>query len=184
MPDLRRGYLLGLLGVALFALTIPMTRLASGSAGAPQLSPWFVAFGRAAFAGVLAALYLLAVRAPRPNAAQWRALAFTAAGVVFGFPLFMGLAVVRVDAVHASVVTGILPLVTAALGARLLKQPQRPLFWWFAWAGLLLVVAFAWWRGGAGLQLADGLLALALLLGAHGVCVGRQAVGHDAAPST
>jgi len=28
---LRRGYLLGLLGVALFALTIPMTRLASGS---------------------------------------------------------------------------------------------------------------------------------------------------------
>src|SRR5512139_2437510 len=100
---LRRGTLLGLLGVALFALTIPMTRLASGSTAAPQLSPWFVAFGRAAFAGALAALYLLATRAPRPGAAQWRALAFTAVGVVFGFPLFMGLAVVRVDAVHASV---------------------------------------------------------------------------------
>jgi drug/metabolite transporter (DMT)-like permease len=171
---LRRGYLLGLLGVALFALTIPMTRLASGSTGAPQLSPWFVAFGRAAFAGGLAALYLLAVRAPRPSAAQWRALAFTAAGVVFGFPLFMGLAVVRVDAVHASVVTGILPLVTAALGARLLKQPQRPLFWLFAWTGLLLVIAFAWWRGGAGLQLADGLLALALLLGAMGYVWGAR----------
>ena len=171
---LRRGYLLGLLGVALFALTIPLTRLASGSTAAPQLSPWFVAFGRAAVAGVLAAAYLLAVRAPLPSAAQWRALAFTAAGVVFGFPLFMGLAVVRVDAVHASVVTGILPLVTAALGARLLRQPQRPLFWLFAWAGLLLVVAFAWWRGGAGLQSADALLALALLLGAIGYVWGAR----------
>src|SRR6185436_11619126 len=119
---LRRGYLLGLIGVALFALTIPMTRLASGSAAAPQLSPWFVAFGRAALAGFLAALYLAAVRAPRPSAAQWRSLALTAVGVVFGFQLFMGLAVVRVDAVHASVVTGILPLVTAALGAWTLRQ--------------------------------------------------------------
>jgi len=81
---------------------------------------------------------------------------------------------VRVDAVHASVVTGILPLVTAALGARLLAQPQRPLFWLCAWAGLLLVVAFAWWRGGAGLQLADGLLALALLLGAMGYVWGAR----------
>jgi len=171
---LRRGYLLGLIGVALFALTIPMTRLASGSAAAPQLSPWFVAFGRAAVAGLLAALYLLAVRAPRPRAAQWPALGLTAAGVVFGFPLFMGLAVVRVDAVHASVVTGILPLVTAAFAARLLHQPQRPLFWLFAWAGLLLVVAFAWWRGGAGLQAADGLLAVALLLGAMGYVWGAR----------
>jgi drug/metabolite transporter (DMT)-like permease len=172
--DLRRGYLLGLLGVALFALTIPMTRLASGPANAPQLSPWFVAFGRAAVAGGIAVLHLLAVRAPRPSAVQWRALALTGVGVVFGFPLFMGLAVVRVDAVHASVVTGILPLVTAALGAYVLKQRQRPLFWLFAWAGLVLVVAFAWWRGGAGLQLADALLALALLLGAFGYVWGAR----------
>jgi len=170
----RHGMLLGLLGVAAFALTIPMTRLASGSSEAPQLSPWFVAFGRAAFAGALAALYLLAVRAPRPSAAQWRVLALIALGVVFGFPLFMGLAVVRVDAVHASVVTGILPLVTAALGAWLLRQPQRPLFWAFAWVGCALVLVYAWWRGGAALRVADGLLALALVLGALGYVWGAQ----------
>ena len=41
------------------------------------------------------------MRAPRPSAAQWRWLALTALGVVFGFPLFMGLAVQRVDAMHA-----------------------------------------------------------------------------------
>jgi drug/metabolite transporter (DMT)-like permease len=170
----HRGFAFGLLGVALFALTIPMTRLASGSLSAPQLSPWFVAFGRAALAGGLALLYLLAVRAPRPSAAQWRWLACTALGVVFGFPVFMGLAVQRVDAVHASVVTGILPLVTAVLGAWLLGQRQRASFWWFAVLGMALVVAFAWWRGGAAPQLADGLLALALVLGALGYVWGAR----------
>jgi drug/metabolite transporter (DMT)-like permease len=171
---LRRGFLYGALGVALFALTIPMTRLASGSLATPQLSPWFVAFGRAALAGVLALLYLWLVRAPRPSPAQWRWLALTALGVVFGFPVFMGLAVQRVDAVHASVVTGILPLVTAVFGAALLGQRQRASFWWCAWLGVLLVVAFAWWRGGAALQLADGLLALALVLGALGYVWGAR----------
>jgi drug/metabolite transporter (DMT)-like permease len=171
---LRRGFAFGTLGVALFALTIPMTRLASGSLDAPQLSPWFVAFGRAALAGVLAALYLLSVRAPRPSAAQWRWLALTAVGVVFGFPVFMGLAVQRVDAVHASVVTGVLPLVTAVLGAWLLGQRQRVPFWWCAGLGLAQVLAFAWWRGGAALQLADGLLALALVLGALGYVWGAR----------
>lgn len=172
--DLRAGFAYGLLGVLLFALTIPMTRLASGSDGAPQLSPWFVAFGRAACAGVLAAGYLALVRAPWPQRAQWRTLALTALGVVFGFPLFMGLAVRHVDAVHASVVTGVLPIVTAALGAALLGQRQRAAFWWLAVTGLLLVLAFAWWRGGAAPQPADGLLALALLLGALGYVWGAR----------
>ncbi|MFM2049616.1 MAG: hypothetical protein RL682_107, partial [Pseudomonadota bacterium] len=36
------GIWLGLLGVAIFAVTLPMTRLATGTADAPQLSPWFV----------------------------------------------------------------------------------------------------------------------------------------------
>jgi drug/metabolite transporter (DMT)-like permease len=172
--DHRLGFVYGLIGMALFALTIPMTRLASGSATAPQLSPWFVALGRAALAGVLALGYLLAVRAPRPRGTQWRTLALTALGVVFGFPVFMGLAVRHVDAVHASVVTGILPIVTAALGAWLLQQRQRAAFWLFASVGLVLVVAFAWWRGGAALQSADALLALALLLGALGYVWGAR----------
>jgi drug/metabolite transporter (DMT)-like permease len=76
--------------------------------------------------------------------------------------------------VHASVVTGILPLVTAVLGAWLLGQRQRASFWWFAVLGMALVVAFAWWRGGAAPQLADGLLALALVLGALGYVWGAR----------
>ena len=172
--DLQRGLLFGLLGVVIFALTIPMTRLASGSAGEPQLPAVFVAVGRAALAGLLALPYLAWQRAVWPTPAQWRQLALTAVGIVFGFPLFMGLAVLRVDAVHASVVTGILPLVTAVTAAVMLRQPQRVSFWACAGLGTALVVAFAWWRGGAALQLADALLLVALLLGAHGYVCGAR----------
>jgi len=48
-----RGLWLGLLGVVIFAMTLPMTRLAVGPAADPQLPPLFVTAGRAAFAGLL-----------------------------------------------------------------------------------------------------------------------------------
>ena len=48
--DETRGLSLGLLGVAIFALTLPMTRMAVGPAEAPQLPPLFVTAGRAGFA--------------------------------------------------------------------------------------------------------------------------------------
>ena len=51
--DETRGLWLGLLGVTIFAMTLPMTRLAVGPASDPQLSPAFVTAGRAAFAGLL-----------------------------------------------------------------------------------------------------------------------------------
>ena len=61
----------GLLGVVIFAMTLPMTRLAVGPAARPQLPPLFVTAGRAALAGLLSvALSALAVRAPRPRRAS------------------------------------------------------------------------------------------------------------------
>jgi len=175
-----RGLALGALGVFIFALSIPMTRLASGSLDAPQLPAVFVAIGRAAVAGVLAAIYLAAVRAPWPRARQWPVLAFTAMGVVFGWPLFLGWAVVRVDAVHASVISGVLPLATAAVGALMLRQRPSLGFWVCAVLGFALVVGFAAWRGGQGLQLADGLLLVAVLFGAMGYVSGARLSGEMA----
>ena len=64
--DEGRGLLLGLAGVVMFALTLPMTRLAVGDASQPQLPPAFVTAGRAALAGVLSVAWLAWVRAPWP----------------------------------------------------------------------------------------------------------------------
>lgn len=178
-PDtqLRRGLWLGALGVAIFALTLPMTRLAVGSPEAPLMSGLFVAMGRAVVAAALSALYLLATRARWPSAEQRLPLLLTALGVVFGFPLFTSLAMRNVQAVHASVIVGLLPLATAAVGAVLHRQ--RPSWQFWAWAGLgsALVVVFALTHaGGAGLGLspADGLLLLAMACAAVGYAYGGR----------
>lgn len=161
--DEARGFWLGLLGVAIFAMTLPMTRVAVGTVGTPQLSGEFVAMGRAVVAGLLSALLLLATRAPLPRRADLAPLAWTGGGVVLGFPFFTSLAMRHVEAVHASVIIGLLPMATAAMGAWLHRQRPAPGFWLCAALGSALVVTFALWRaGGLSLHPADLLLLAAI----------------------
>ena len=177
MKNETRGMWLGLLGVVLFAATLPMTRLATGTEQAPQLSPVFVTFGRAAVAGLLSIGTLLLTRGPRPRGREWLALAGTACGVVVGFPLFLALALRHVESVHAAVVTGILPLATAVFGSVWLRQRPSAGFWLCAVTGSALVGAFVLLRarGVTGpAQWADLFLLLAMLSAAFGYVVGGQ----------
>jgi drug/metabolite transporter (DMT)-like permease len=169
-PDERKGLWLGALGVAIFALTLPMTRLAVGTPEAPQMSGVFIALGRAAVAGLLSALFLAVTRAPWPRRADWLPLAITSAGVVFGFPLLTSVAMRYVGAVHASVIIGVLPLATAAVGARLHRQRPSGGFWLCAVAGSAFVIGFALLRSPAGVALApaDLLLLAAMACAAVG----------------
>ena len=78
--DVRKGLWLGLLGVAIFAVTLPMTRLATGTTDAPQLSPWFVTFGRATLAGALSIVFLLLTRSRWPTRHERLPLAMATLG--------------------------------------------------------------------------------------------------------
>src|SRR5438105_360699 len=135
-----RGLWLGLLGVVIFAMTLPMTRLAVGPAGDPQLPPLFVTAGRAAVAGLLSLIYLYATGAPRPRRAQLTDLAICASGTVVGFPLFLALALRHVDAMHAAVITGVLPLTTAFAAALSFRQRPSNGFWVCAVLGCALAL--------------------------------------------
>jgi drug/metabolite transporter (DMT)-like permease len=172
--DTRRGFVLGTLGVVIFALTLPMTRLAVGDASDPQLPPGFVTAGRAAVAGLLSLLLLLAQRADRPERRHWLALAVSAAGTVLGFPLCIALALREVDAMHAAVVTGALQLATAVVAALTLRQRPSAGFWLCALLGCALVLAFAAWQGSGRLKPADGWLLGAVLAGAVGYVAGAR----------
>ena len=88
--------------------------------------------------------------------------------MVFGWPLFLGFAVQRVDAAHAAVVSGLLPIATAVIAALLLRQRPSRGFWACALLGTALVLGFAFWKGGAALQAADGLLVVAILFSSFG----------------
>jgi drug/metabolite transporter (DMT)-like permease len=175
----RLGLWLGILGVIIFALTLPMTRLAVGTPEAPQMSPWFVTFGRAALAGVLSVIVLLVTRAPVPTPVQRKPLAMALLGNAIGYPLLLGYALRSVTASHAAVITALLPLVTAAVAAWVLHQRARLGFWLCASVGSLLVVAFSLLRAhqhgaGFGLEWADLLLVGAVLAASLGYVFGAQ----------
>ena len=172
--DERRGLWLGLLGVVIFAMTLPMTRLAVGPASDPQLPPIFVTAGRAALAGLLSVAYLLATAAPRPQRSQLPTFAICAFGTVVGFPLFMSLALRQVDAMHAAVISGVLPLATAAVAAVSFRQRPSLGFWVCAVLGCAMVLAFAAYRGSGQLSAADGLLLLSVMSAAIGYVAGAR----------
>jgi drug/metabolite transporter (DMT)-like permease len=117
--DQNRGMLLGLLGVAMFSLTMPFTRMAVA-----QLDPVFVALGRALGAALLAAGWLLWRRAPLPPRAALLPLALVAGGCIVGFPLLTSIALRSLPASHGALLVGVLPLVTALYAA--LRGHERP----------------------------------------------------------
>ena len=172
--DEIRGLWLGLLGVVIFAMTLPMTRLAVDPASDPQLPPVFVTAGRAALAGLLSVAYLLATGARRPQRIQLPAFAICALGTVVGFPLFLSLALRHVDAMHAAVISGVLPLATAAVAALSFRQRPSLGFWVCAVLGCALVLAFAAYRGSGHLSAADGLLLLSVMSAAIGYVAGAR----------
>jgi drug/metabolite transporter (DMT)-like permease len=173
------GMWLGVLGVCIFALTLPMTRLATGTVQAPQLSPWFVTFGRAALAGVLSLVFLLATRSRLPTPAQRKPLSMALLGNAIGYPLLLGLALRHVTSGHAAVITALLPLATAAIAAWVLHQRARLGFWVCAGLGSALVLVFSLLRTyqqghGFGFEWADLLLLSAVLFASMGYVYGAQ----------
>jgi drug/metabolite transporter (DMT)-like permease len=153
------GYLLGFAGVAIFAGSLPATRLAVSA-----LSPWFVTSARAAIAGLCALALLLVLRRPLPPRETWPSIALIVLGVVFGFPFFTALAMQTVPAAHGGVVLGILPLATAAAAVVMTHEKPGMGFWIAGLVGAALVVAFAVTRGGSlSLSPGDAQLVLAII---------------------
>lgn len=171
-----KGMLLGMIGVAIFSLTLPFTRLAvGGTEFAPNgLSPMFVALARALGAAVLAGAWLYWKRAPLPPRSAWRPLALVALGCVIGFPWLTSIAMRTLPAVHGAVLVGILPLATAVFAALLGGEKPSRGFWVMALFGSALVAGFALRQGGGGLHAADLAIFAAVLLAAMGYAAGGR----------
>jgi len=161
------GFLLGACGVLGFSFSLPASKLAIA-----DLNPWVVSFGRAAIAAVLAATVLLATRAPRPTATQWRRLGIVAGGVVFGFPVFSTLALTTSGPAHGAVIIALLPAATAAVAVLRGGERPGPVFWLAALAGLAVVAGYSLARSGGSLGAADLLFLLATLTCAFGYAEG------------
>ncbi|MEG0149948.1 MAG: DMT family transporter [Comamonas sp.] len=132
------GWMNGLVGVAIFAGSLPATRVAVA-----ELNPVFLTSARAAIAAVLGLALLLLLRQPRPTLADAPPLLFTAIGCVLGFPLLTALALQHVTSAHSIVFLGLLPLCTALFAVlRAGERPRLP-FWLFSVVGAAFVAGYA-----------------------------------------
>ncbi len=163
----------GCLGVLIFSLTLPATRIAVSG-----FDPVFVGLGRAIVAAGLSLILLLITRQTIPPARFLPNFAIVAGGVVIGFPLLSAIAMRDAAAAHGAVITGILPLATALCGVW--RSGERPSlqFWLFASLGSVLVICFALVSGGGSMQWADlamfGAVGAAALGYAEGAVLARR----------
>lgn len=168
-PHGWEGYGAALLGILIFSLTLPMSRIAVA-----ELDPLLVGLGRALVAAVPAGLLLWLTRSRLPRRGERQGIVLAALGVVVGWPVASTLAMQSVPAAHGAVVNGLLPLSTAAFAA--LGSGERPSrqFWMWALAGAALVAAFALREGGGAPQAGDLWLILSVALGGMGYAEGAR----------
>lgn len=164
-PAQYAGLLFGLIGIASFSLSLPMTKLALH--GFP---PLFLGAGRAVVAAVLAAVVLLVTRSALPQGMQWFRLTVVALGVVVGFPFLTSYALQYVPASHGAVMIGLLPAATAVVAVIRGKERPTAVFWIAAVAGAVAVGVFAVLTTGtaSGPALGDLFLVGAVILAAIG----------------
>ena len=156
--DVRtRGWIDGLLGVAIFSGSLPATRLAVA-----DFDPLFLTAARASIAGALAAALLVALRARRPQRSDIAPLAVVSLGVVLGFPLLTAFALQHITAAHSVVFVGLLPMATALFAVLLGGERPRRSFWAFAGLGAALVAGFALSRGAEASFVGDLLMLAAI----------------------
>lgn len=150
-----------------FSMTFPALVAALPAFGAVT-----VGIGRAVPAAVLGAVCLLATRARRPTAAQWRRLVLVAAGVVVGFPMCSALALRDTTSAHGAVLVGLLPAATAAFAVVRGGERPRWQFWAACGFGMVTVLAFAMIQGAGQIRVADLWLLAAVACAALGYAEG------------
>jgi drug/metabolite transporter (DMT)-like permease len=167
----RQALLLGFLGVVIFGLTLPATRLAVA-----DFDPLFVTAGRSLVAAALASLTLLWARSQPPLRREWPRLAAFAAFSIVGFPLLMAIAMQYAPASHGAVVLAVLPLLTAMGGALVAGERPSLGFWACGVAGTGAVLFYSLLTGDASgdLHWADLLLAASAVSAAMAYALGGE----------
>jgi drug/metabolite transporter (DMT)-like permease len=161
------GY--GFLGVLMFSLTLPATRIA-----VTGFDPIFVGLGRAIVAAGLSLILLVITRQTIPPLRFLPNFAIVNGGVVIGFPLLSAIAMKDAAASHGAIITGLGPLLTALCGVWRAGERPSVRFWIFAGIGSALVVSFALFTGGGSIRVAD--LALLGAMGAASLGYAEGAV--------
>jgi drug/metabolite transporter (DMT)-like permease len=160
---------LGLIGVVIFSLTLPMTRIV-----VQEINPLLNGLGRALVAAIPAAALLLWRREQWPTWAQVKALMVVALGVIIGFPVLSAWAMKTLPASHGALVNGLQPLLVAIYAAWLSHERPSKAFWGCAALGSALVLSYALISGAGQIQAGDLLMLAAVAIGGLGYAEGGR----------
>ncbi|MGI4837789.1 MAG: DMT family transporter [Janthinobacterium lividum] len=163
------GMALGLLGVIIFSLTLPMTRIV-----VQEVDPLLNGLGRALLAAIPAAALLLWRRERWPTRRQCKALCFVILGVILGFPVLSAWAMKTLPSSHGALVNGLQPLVVAMYAAWLSHERPSKAFWACAALGSALVLVYALIQGAGSVSSGDLLMLAAIALGGLGYAEGGR----------
>ena len=169
MKSDTKGMLVGFIGIFIFSLTLPATKVAI-----KDLDPYFVAYGRAVLAAFAAMIYLIISKTKWVETKYVPKLLVIAGGVVFGFPILINLAMQNGSSAHGAIILGLLPLATAILGV--VRHHEKPSigFWISAIIGSGLVVLFSFISGDGKVAHEDWLLLGACVFASIGYSEGAD----------
>lgn len=162
-----KGMLIGFVGIAIFSLTLPFTQMAVN-----EMSPFFLAFGRASIAGICALILLLFNKSKFPNRVQIKKLIIIVVGVVYGFPIFTSIAMTTLPSSHSGIVLGILPLAMSLFAAIKYKEKPSLSFWLTSIFGTFMVISYTFMDNDGSLMIEDLWLLFAILFAAIGYSEG------------
>ncbi|MDS7929085.1 DMT family transporter [Acinetobacter sp. V102_4] len=168
MNKFMNGWVNGFIGVAIFAGSLPATRVA-----VMGFEPGFLTAARAAIAGILGLILILVLKQKKPAKQDWWPLAIVAIGVVIGFPLFTALALQYMNAAHSIVFVSLLPLATAIFAVLRGGEKPNQFFWIFAVLGSAVVFAYMFFiSGDTSLGIGDFYMLMAIIFCGFGYAEG------------
>lgn len=168
MNRFMNGWVNGFIGVAIFAGSLPATRVA-----VMGFDPGFLTAARAAIAGILGLILILVLKQKKPAKQDWWPLAIVAIGVVIGFPLFTALALQYMNAAHSIVFVSLLPLATAIFAVLRGGEKPNQFFWIFAVLGSAVVFAYMFFiSGDTSLGIGDFYMLMAIIFCGFGYAEG------------
>jgi drug/metabolite transporter (DMT)-like permease len=139
MSDENKGLLLGLFGVSLFALTLPLTKVLVAAIGIYEAN-----FLRASLTGIIALGFIVISGARLPRFRQeWHLLMPIIIAIGLGFPIGTAYAMQTIPPGQGGVVLGLTPLLTSIIGASISNQKLSTRFWIAAFIGFIVITLYS-----------------------------------------
>lgn len=159
--SMKKGMLLGFIGIVCFSFTLPATSIA-----VPYFGETIVGLGRTVIAAIIVGIVFIMKKQSLPSKSQFKSLLIVAVGAVLAFPLLTTYAMKSLPVSHGAIELALLPLATA--GFATWRGGERPSkrYWIASATGAITVIIYAIYLGLGQLHKGDfALIASVILLG-------------------